>query len=147
MKMTHWEPFRDTDEFFRSTMPGLFNRLPRLWGENGETYEWSPAADISETKDEYLVVAELPGVKHEDVRVSLEQGVLTIEGERKHEKEEKDKKKHRVERFYGAFCRRFTLPEDADADHIRADCRDGVLTVHIPRLKVESPKAVEIKVN
>lgn len=147
MRLTRWEPFRGTDEFFRSTIPSLFGRWPRQLGQEGETYDWSPAADIGETDDEYLVKAELPGVKREDVKVSLEEGVLTIAGERKLEEEEKGRKMHRMERFYGAFCRSFGLPEDADASGIRAECKDGVLNVHIPKSKVMKPKAVEIKVN
>jgi HSP20 family protein len=79
--------------------------------------------------------------------VSLEEGMLTIEGERKQEKEEKGRRLHRIERFYGTFCRTFTLPDDADATGIRAESKDGVLNVHIPKSKVVKPKAIEIKVN
>lgn len=147
MRLTRWEPFRSSDDFFRMTMPSLFGRWPQLPLEEGETYEWSPAADISETNNEYLVRAELPGVKREDVKVSLEEGTLTIEGERKQEKEEKGRKMHRIERFYGGFCRRFSLPEDAEATGIRAESKDGVLNVHIPKSKVAKPKAIEIKVS
>lgn len=147
MKPARWEPFKGMDEFFRSTAPSLFARWPRLLGKEGAAYEWSPAADISETDKEYLVKAELPGVKREDVKVSLDEGVLTLEGERKQEKEEKGRKMHRVERFYGAFCRSFSLPADADAGGIRAESKDGLLNVHIPKSKVQKPKAVEIRVN
>lgn len=147
MRLTRWEPFRSSDDFFRTTMPSLFGRWPQLPVEEGETYEWSPVADISETDDEYLVRAELPGVERKDVKVSLEEGVLTIEGERKQEKEEKGRRMHRIERFYGGFSRRFSLPDDADANLIRAETKDGVLNVHIPKSKVLKPKAVEIKVN
>ena len=147
MRPTRWEPFKGMDEFFRSTAPSLFGRWPRLLGKEGEAYEWSPAADISETDKEYLVKAELPGVKREDVKVSMDEGVLMLEGERKQEKEEKGRKMHRMERFYGAFCRSFSLPEDADAGSIRAESKDGVLNVHIPKSKVQKPKPVEIRVN
>jgi HSP20 family protein len=146
MNLTRWEPFREADEFFRSVSSPLFGRWPRMLGENGEAIEWAPAADISETEKEYLVKAELPGVKREDVKVTLENGVLSIQGERKHEKEEKSEKMHRTERYYGSFCRSFTLPENADAAGIRAESKDGVLNVHVPKLKVEKPRAVEIKV-
>jgi HSP20 family protein len=147
MRLIHWEPFKGTDDFFRSTTPSLFGRWPRLIGREGQAYEWSPAADICETDEEYLVRADLPGVEREDVKVSLEDGVLTIEGERNQEKEEKGKTMHRVERFYGIFCRRFNLPEDAEASRIQAETKDGVLNVHIPKSKVMKAKAVEIKVN
>jgi HSP20 family protein len=147
MNLIRWEPFKEADEFFRSFSPSLFGRLPRLFDENGGTkYEWAPAADISETEKEYVVKAELPGVKREDVKVTLADGVLSIEGERKHEKEEKGEKTHRIERFYGSFCRSFSLPENADANNIRAESKDGVLNVHVPKLKTEKSKAVEIKV-
>jgi len=146
MKLTRWEPFKEADAFFRSFSPSLFGRWPHMSGEDGEQIEWAPVADISETEQEYLVRAELPGVRREDVKVTLEDGVLTIQGERRQEKEAKDEKMHRTERFYGSFYRRFTLPDNADAASISAETRDGVLNVHVPKLKVEKPRAVEIKV-
>jgi HSP20 family protein len=94
-----------------------------------------------------VVKAELPGVKREDVKVLHDDGVLTIEGERKYEKEDKNEKSHRIERFFGSFTRSFVLPDNADATNIRAETRDGVLNVHIPKLKVEKAKPVQIKVD
>lgn len=147
MSLIRWEPSKEADEFFRSFSPALFGRRPRLFDENGSSkVEWAPAADITETEKEYLVKAELPGVKREDVKVTLADGVLTIEGERKHEKEEKSEKTHRIERFYGSFCRSFALPDNVDAQNIRAEDKDGVLSVHVPKLKTEKSKAIEIKV-
>jgi HSP20 family protein len=146
MNLTRWEPFREADDFFRSYSP-FFGRWPRTGESNAAVaYEWSPAADISETDKEYLVKTELPGIKREDVKVTLENGALMIQGERKFEKEDKAEKTHRIERFYGSFCRSFTLPENADSANIRADSKDGVLNVHVPKMKVEKPKSVEIKV-
>jgi HSP20 family protein len=125
----------------------MFGRWPQLLGEDvGMKIEWTPVVDIKETEGEYLVRAELPGLKREDVKVSLDEGVLTIEGERRQEKEEKSEKIHRVERFYGTFCRSFTLPEYTDASAIRAESKDGVLSVHVPKLKVEKRQALQIKV-
>jgi len=147
MNLIRWEPFKDTEAFFRDFGGPLFSRLPRLSAENGgAAMQWAPAADISETETEYLVKAELPGVKREDIRLSVEGGMLTIEGERKHEKEERDEKSHRIERFYGSFCRSFTLPDNADAENIRAHDKDGVLSVHVPKLRTEKSKAKQIKV-
>lgn len=146
MNLMRWEPFRESDEFFRSLSNPMFGRWPQYFGEEGTKIEWSPAVDIKETETEYLVKAELPGVKREDVNVTLEDGVLMIEGERRQEKEVKGEKSHRVERFYGNFCRSFTLPEYADAKAIRAESKDGVLHVHVPKLKIEKPKALQIKV-
>ena len=147
MNLMRWEPFRETDEFFRNLSPPMFGRWPQLLGENvGMKIEWSPAVDIKETENEYLVRAELPGIRREDVKVSLEDDVLTIQGERRHEKEETGERTHRVERFYGTFCRSFTLPEHTDANAIRAESKDGVLDVHVPKLRVEKRKALQIKV-
>ena len=147
MSLIRWEPFRETDEILRR-MGGIdLARWPRfLAGNGGKGTDWSPVADISETEKEYVVKAELPGVKREDVKVSQVDGVLTIEGERKYEKDEKDEKTHRVERFFGTFTRSFSLPDNADAQNIRAETRDGVLNVHIPKLKSEKSKPVQIKV-
>ena len=147
MNLMRWEPFRETDEFFRNLSAPMFGKWPQFFGEDGEMkIEWSPAVDIKETEKEYLVKAELPGVKREDVKVSLEDGVLMIEGERRQELDVKGEKTHRVERFYGKFCRSFTLPEYADASAIRAESKDGVLNVHVPKLKIEKRLPLEIKV-
>jgi HSP20 family protein len=148
MSLIRWEPFKEADDALRRMGAMDFARWPRLFATNGDkAVEWSPVADISETEKEYVVKAELPGVKREDVKVMQDNGVLTIEGERKYEKDEKDEKTHRIERFFGSFTRSFSLPDDADAKNIRAETKDGVLNVHIPKLKLEKPKPVQIKVN
>lgn len=147
MSLVRWEPFTGVDEFFNRMMPASFGRLPRFaLPSNGESYEWTPSANISETEKEFLIRAELPAVKKEDVKVTIDQGLITIEGERKQEKEDKTEKYHRVESFHGTFSRSFTLPENASADSIRCESKDGVLTVHIPKVKAEAPKAKQIKV-
>ncbi len=147
MSLIRWEPFGESDDFFRRLMPLLNARWPRLPAESARaTYEWAPTADISETEKEYLVKADLPGVKRDDVRITLEDGVITIAGERRQDKEEKSEKTHRVESFYGTFSRSFTVPDDADANSVRAESKDGVLYVHVPKLKVEKAKPVQIKV-
>jgi HSP20 family protein len=146
MNITRWEPFGNIDELFGRMGPLALGRWPRLLEGDGKAIEWAPTADISETDKEYLVKAELPGVKREDVKVSVDQGVLTIQGERKEEKEEKGERRHRVERVYGSFFRSFSLPDNAAAGDIRAESKDGVLFVHIPKVKIEKAKAVQIKV-
>lgn len=108
--------------------------------------EWAPVVDITETDDEFLIKAELPEVKREEVKVSVENGVLTIQGERKQEKEEKGKKFHRVERYYGSFMRTFTVPDNVDETKVRAEFKDGVLNVHLPKTEKAKPKAIEVKV-
>ncbi|MBI5855077.1 MAG: Hsp20/alpha crystallin family protein [Nitrospirae bacterium] len=108
--------------------------------------EWSPLVDITEDEKEYLIKAELPEVKKEDVKLTVQDEVLSISGERKYEKEEKGKKYHRVERAYGSFVRSFTLPEDADGTKVAAEYKDGVLKVHLPKSEKAKPKSIEVKV-
>jgi HSP20 family protein len=108
--------------------------------------EWSPLVDIREDEKEYLIQAELPDMKKEDVRLTVENDVLAISGERKFEKEEKDRKYHRIERAYGSFVRSFSLPEDADGGKVTADFKDGMLQVHLPKSVKAKPKAIEINV-
>ena len=108
--------------------------------------EWAPFVDIIEDEKEWLVKADLPEVKKEEVKVTVENGVLTITGERKFEKEEKDKKYHRIERSYGNFLRSFTLPDGTDGSKVNAEFKDGVLKVHLPKGEKAKPKAVEVKV-
>ena len=106
--------------------------------------EWSPLVDIMEEEKEYLIQVELPDMKKEDVRLTVENGVLTISGERKFEKEEKGRKYHRIERAYGSFVRSFSLPEDADGSKVTADFKGGMLQVHLPKSVKATPKAIEI---
>jgi HSP20 family protein len=108
--------------------------------------QWSPLVDITEDEKEYLIKAELPDMKKEDVRLTVENDVVAISGERTFEKEEKGKKYHRVERAYGSFVRSFTLPEDADGSRVSADFKDGMLHVHLPKSHKAKPKTIEIKV-
>ena len=108
--------------------------------------EWAPLVDISEDDKEYQIKVELPKVKKEDVKVTAEEGTLTIMGERKFEKEEKGKKYHRVERAYGTFLRNFSLPDDASPAKVTAGFKDGVLTVHLAKTEQPKPQHIEVKV-
>ena len=108
--------------------------------------EWSPLVDITEDEKEYLIQAELPDMKKEDVRLTVENDVLAISGERKFEKEEKGRKYHRIERAYGSFVRSFSLPEDADGSNVTADFKDGMLQVHLPKSVKAKQKTIEIKI-
>lgn len=155
MRLAKWEPFKSSlarwdpmREF--EDMAERMNRLVHRAPDGEETLvtgAWAPIVDIQETDKEYLIKAELPEVKKEDVKVTVKDGVLALEGERHQEKEEKNKKFHRVERSYGQFVRCFTMPEDADPKTVKADFKDGVLNVHL--VKSESPKAkgVEVAIN
>jgi HSP20 family protein len=108
--------------------------------------DWAPSVDVSETDGEYQIKAEIPDVKKEDVKVTLEDGVLTIQGERKFEQEERGKKYHRVERSYGSFVRSFTLPDLVDEANVKAEFKDGVLNLKLPKSEKVKPKAIEVTV-
>jgi HSP20 family protein len=147
--LIRWDPFKEMEDL-QSRYARLFGLTPARIA-NGEkealaVAEWAPSVDIVEDDREYLVKADLPDVKKEDVKVTVENGVLTITGERKLEKEEKGKKYHRIERSYGNFLRSFTLPDGADGSKVNAEFKDGVLTVHLPKGEKARPKAVEVKV-
>lgn len=148
MSLIRWDPFSDIDRNFNRMLRRSFSGSPRFsWeGEGGTKLEWSPSADISETDKEYLIRAELPAVKKEDVKVTVDGGMITIEGERKQQKEQKGEKFHRVESMYGTFTRTFSLPKDINVEGIRCEDKDGVLTVHIPKTPSEKAKPKQIKV-
>src|SRR5438552_9009341 len=147
--MTRWDPMRELDEL-QSRLSTLFGRAPlRKNGDKDEAMtvaEWAPLVDIVEDENEYLIKAELPEVKKEDVKVTVQDNVLTISGERQYEKEEKGKKYHRVERAYGSFARSFSLPEDADGEKVAAEFKNGVLMVHLPKSEKAKPKSIEVKI-
>ena len=145
---TQWNPLKDREELERRLAALLGTR--EATGHGGKealtVAQWSPLVDIMEDEKEYLIKAELPDMKKEDVRLTVENEVLAISGERTFEKEEKGKKYHRTERAYGSFVRSFSLPEDADGSTVSADYKDGVLHVHLPKSQKAKPKAIEIKV-
>ena len=154
--LTRWEPFRRQLNPWRE-LEDMEQRLSALWGrtptktegqkESISVAEWSPLVDITEDDKEYLIKAELPEIKKEDVKLTVQDNVLAISGERKYEKEEKDKKYHRVERACGSFLRSFTLPEDADGSKVAAEYKDGILTVHLPKSEKAKPKSIDVKVS
>jgi HSP20 family protein len=159
MNLTKWEPFGGLTRF-EPTLRGfgdITDRLNRMLttsffekplGEEMLTaIDWVPSIDIQETDKEYLIKAEVPEVKKEDVKVTVENGVLYLKGERRQEKEEKGRRFHRTERTYGSFMRSFTLPADADEKKIAAEFKDGMLNVHLSKSETAKPKAIEIKVN
>ncbi len=148
-----WNPLREME---------AQNRFNRFLGEfpnrmgSGEIHslavaDWSPEVDISEDEHGYLLKADLPEIKKDDVRITVEDGILNVgilnvSGERKTEKEDQKRKFHRIERSCGTFRRSFTLPEDADSTKVTAEFRDGVLKVHLPTTPIARSKAIEIKV-
>lgn len=142
---TRWDPLREMEDIMRN-MQRAFATLPARTEESMTLSEWSPSVDIGENDKEFLVKAELPEVKKEDIKVNVEDGTLSISGERKVEKEEKGMKYHRVERAYGRFERTFSLPPEADADKITSEYKDGILTVHLPKNPSTKPAAHTIPV-
>ena len=147
--ITRWDPFKELDDL-QTRLSTMFGRAPVRKDAGKEEAmtiaEWAPLVDISEDEKEYLIKAELPEVKKEDVKVSVQDDVLTISGERTLEKEEKGKKYHRVERAYGIFSRSFTLPEDADPSKVSAEFKDGVLKVRLTKSERAKPKSIDVKV-
>ena len=150
--LTRWNPFREMEDAQRR-MSSLFDWSPFRRGnltaedENITVPEWAPLVDIAEDDKEYLIKVELPEVQKDDVKVTVESGTLTISGERKAEKEEKGRKFHRVERYYGRFERSFSIPDGATADDVKAEFKDGVLRVHLAKSEKARPKQIEVKVN
>ncbi|MES1191470.1 MAG: Hsp20/alpha crystallin family protein [Steroidobacter sp.] len=141
MNIVNWEPFREMENLFNR-----YSRLVRRTDLNGDMDSWTPSADITETDKEYLIKANLPEVKKEDVKVTLESGALTISGERKQEKQEKGENEIRVESLYGSFSRSFMLPDNVDAANVRAESRDGVLKIHIPKKEAAKPRSITVDV-
>ncbi|PXX91756.1 heat-shock protein [Marinobacter vulgaris] len=147
--ITRWNPVREFDDLMTR-----YNRLLGLSRGSDEregkdlfsSSDWTPAVDIKETPEAFNIEAELPGMSKDDVKVTVQNGVLSIEGERKQEEETDDKKQHRVERFYGSFLRRFTLPENVDEDSVKASFKDGVLSLTLTKTEPAEPKAIEVDV-
>ena len=148
MNLVKWDPFRELED--------MSNRLNRVFGRpiarmepNSEMLmaDWTPSADISETDTSYLIKAEIPGVNKEDVKVTIQDGMLTVQGERKMEKEEKGKKFHRIERSYGSFMRSFRVPDDADESTVKAEFKDGVLNITLAKSAKAKPKAINVSVS
>lgn len=150
MNLVKWDPFRELEE--------VSNRLNRLFGhipasstsssrEQLATADWLPSTDVSETDTEYLIKVEIPGVSKEDVKVFVQDGMLTMQGERKMEKEEKGKKFHRIERSYGRFMRSFRIPDDADENSVKAAFKDGLLNVTLAKTAKGKSKAIDVSVS
>jgi HSP20 family protein len=149
MNLIKWDPFRELEDV-STRLNRIFGRPLARMEPNSEMLamvDWTPSADISETDTAYLIKAEIPGVKKEDVKVTLQDGILTIQGERKSEKEEKDKKFHRIECSYGSFMRSFRVPDDADESGVKAEFKNGILNVTLNKSAKAKPKAINVSVS
>jgi HSP20 family protein len=147
MAIVRWRPFRDMmniqDEVNRLFDDFLGRPLLRTeWSEE----VWSPSVDISETEDNVIIKAEMPGLNKDDVKISLQDNTLTLMGEKKQEKVEKDANYHRVERSYGVFNRSFTLPTSVKSDKIKATYKDGILSITLPKTEEVKPKEIPISI-
>jgi HSP20 family protein len=146
MPLIKYTPFADVDDF--PTGLRLFqDSVNRLFSDQTGTRPWSPAVDIFETDNELVLKADVPGVDQKDIDIQLENGTLTLKGERKFANEERGKGFHRLERSYGSFVRYLTVPETIDPEHVRADFNNGVLTVTLPKKEIAKPKAIKVQVS
>ncbi len=146
-ELTTWRPFRDLDRM-RSEMDRLWDSFfeERSTRKTGDGEEWLPMVDVSETKNDIIVKAEIPGMDAKDLDLSLTDGSLVIRGEKKKEKEEKEENYHFVERSYGSFVRTIPLPKEVRHDKINASYKDGVLKVVLPKSEEAKTKEIRIKV-
>jgi HSP20 family protein len=148
-KLIAWNPLREMEEAqnrFNRFLGGFPNKIGSGELLSLTVADWSPEVDISEDDHGYLLKADLPEMKKEDVKVTVDHGILSVSGERKTKKEDKKKKFHRIERSYGNFRRSFTLPEDTDSTKVTAEFREGVLKVHVPTTAIERSKATQVKI-
>ncbi len=146
MPLLRYNAFPETEEFPAGVR--LFqDTLNRILSDQPNSRPWAPPVDIFETENELVLKADLPDVKLEDIDIQVENGTLTLKGERRFEKDEKNKGFHRIERSYGSFVRYFTLPETVDAEHVRAGYDKGVLSVTLPKKEVAKPRSIKVQVN
>ena len=135
-----WNPIHEMDELFHNRLASV------LGGEGLQSVAWSPVVDIEESAEAYVIRAELPGLSKEEVKVTVENGVLTLSGERDLERLVETKTFHRVERSHGTFTRSFTLPDDVDSESVAANFKDGVLEIQIAKREEALPKSIEVRV-
>jgi HSP20 family protein len=147
MPIVKYAPFAETEDF--PTGLRLFqDSINRLLSQDGvKTRPWAPAVDILETENELVLKADVPGVDLKDIDIQLENGTLTVKGERKFEKEATNKGFHRMERSYGSFVRIFTVPETVEAENVKAAYEAGVLTITLPKKEIAKPKAIKVQVS
>lgn len=148
MELTKWDPFREMEDLFDHYSRNL--RHPhRSRHHMMAPGDWVPRVDICETDAAFVIQLEVPGLEKKDIKVSVDGGILTVQGERRQEKKEKeeDTKYHRIERFYGSFTRSFALPDNVDETKIDAVFKDGVLNLQVPKTETAKPKTIDIEVH
>lgn len=145
MNITRYDPWNSLQDW-RQEMERIFHPLHQQDEDTSHLVggDWAPAVDIKEETDHYLIRADIPGVKPEEIEITMENGVLSIRGERQFEETEERKNFRRVERSHGVFYRRFSLPENTDAEAIEAKGKDGVIEITIPKTEDRQPKRIEV---
>jgi len=146
MPLVKYNPFADVDDF-PAGLRVFQDTVSRLLSDQTSARPWSPSVDIFETENELVLKADVPGIDLKDIDIQLENGTLTLKGERKFEKDEHTKGFHRTERSYGSFARYFTVPDTVDTEHVRAEYHNGVLTVTLPKKEIAKPKAIKVQVS
>lgn len=148
MALVKWRPREGNLFDIRNEINRLFDSFfPDFpWGGEAEAGSWAPRVDIAETNGELVVAAELPGMARDDVSIRIENNVLTLKGEKKHEEEKKGTNYHRIERSYGTFSRSFSLPSTVDTSKVKAAFKDGVLTITLPKTEEAKGKEIPIEV-
>ena len=147
MAMIRWRPLGEVDSF-RRQMDRMFDNFFGSETDVGESsLTWYPSVDIKETKDDFVLMAEVPGMAKDDIKINISENTLTIKGEKKEEKKEDDHNYHRVERRYGTFQRSFTLPIQVQGNKVKAAYKDGVLTITLPKKEEVKPKEIPITVS
>lgn len=146
MNLVKWNPFRELEDV-SNRLNLIFGKTPAAESDHLLLADWTPTVDISETDTAYLIKAEIPDVNKEGVKVTVQNGLLTLSGERHHEKEEKNKRFHRIERSYGRFMRSFHVPADVDANTVKAEFKDGMLNVTLPKSKKSESNAITVNID
>jgi HSP20 family protein len=145
MAMRRWDPFRELSSI-QSELNRLFGRTFGVeGGDEMRAAAWVPSVDIAESQDRFVITAELPGLRPEDVDISVENSILLIQGERRFYQEQKEDDFHRIERRFGTFARSITLPSTADPEHIEASFDTGVLTIEVPKREEAKPRKIQVK--
>lgn len=145
MPITKYNPFQTEFDDFPTGLRLFQDSLSRMFGEPASR-PWTPAVDIYETEDELVVKADIPEIDPKSIGIQLENGTLTLKGERKFEEQRNGRGFHRIERSYGTFVRAFSLPESVDSDKVKADYKNGVLTVMLPKKEVAKPKTINVQI-
>jgi HSP20 family protein len=149
MNLIKWDPSVELEDI-TARLNRIFGRAPSRTDPTSDmptVADWMPSVDISETDTEYTITGELPGVNKNDVSITVQNGMLTIQGERRHETEEKGKKYHRVECCYGSFMRSFRVPDDADEEKVKAEFKDGMLNVTMPKSERTKARTIDVSVS